>query len=122
MEENQVVGLIREIVSLLEEAERKFDDEGLSRVCVCLDCRKIYSQAWGFFDHSDEESEATTNGKWVCNYIDENPEYLDCFYKGHTLLELEAYEGPTDISGALRCLKWVLVQAEGNQSREFKEG
>lgn len=110
MSEKRIAELVREIIPLLDEATRRFEEEETYRVSVCLDCRKIYVEPW---KHCFPEEDDETREDCVC--LEENQEYLSCFYEKHTLLELEKYEGPTDIFGALKCLEWILKQAGETQ-------
>jgi len=85
----KVIQLIKELISFFEAALREvemleFEDRGWI-LDVCLDCRK--------FGEIDDPN-------------------MDCCV-GHTLLEEEVRDGSTDVSGALRCLKWILKQVGG---------
>jgi len=115
--ENSVVELIQETISLLKEAERRFDHEEVNRVSVCLECRKIYVEPRKFCDcplaELDDEELETHMKEKSCVCLDHNPEYQSCLDNEHPLLEVEAWEGPTDIFGALICLEWILKQIKG---------
>jgi len=114
MSEKRIAELVREIIPLLEEALDRFEKEDTYETHVCLDCRKVYVQPRKYCDcfFVDRDYEETEDGrKKDCVCLEKNPEYMSCFEERHTVLTIEAYEGPTDIIGALECLKWILKQA-----------
>jgi len=110
MNEKRIAELVKEIVPLLEEALDRFEKEDTYETHVCLNCRKIYVEPRKRCNCFDLETEDEMREDCVCLF--KNPEFNSCSEEKHTILSLEAYEGPTDIIGALECLKWILREAE----------
>lgn len=103
--EKSIAKIAQEVAALLEEAENRFDnDDNIYKITVCLDCRKIFRE--------EIDSEPAIKLLDVSREEDYGDDW-SCINDRHTMLELRRWEGPTDIIGALECLRWILKKAEG---------